>query len=439
VQNLLGQYGMPSLGGCLLSRTEPGFKPFALVALLLLPSCAPQDGATLGGGPGALAVSASVPGLASNYYYVAPTGNDSNPCSAAAPCFTMQRVSRLLAPGDVAHFAAGTYAWGTQQVSVSGTASARITYLSDKKWGAKISGSCPIMQNTGDYVDIIGFDMTGTCATGLMQDGNYGRVIGNRVHDLPGTNGYAGILVDCCKYYLTGNQVIGNVVDNVAPFGGTNEIHGIYVAGPHSVIENNIVTRASAACIHLYHGATNMIISNNVVANCGRYGIAVSADAAITTAANTTVDNNIVVNVASSGGYGYGLYEYPATGANNVYNNNIVYNNPGGNVVLRTGTQSGTITLTAAQFNALFMHYTGDMNGDYHLRSSAVGIDAGTTSCAAGVSVCVPSTDFDGYPRPYGAAYDIGAYECSALCLLSNYIADLSGDYASREWRGGDR
>jgi len=182
-----------------------------------------------------------------------------------------------------------------------------------------------------------------------------------------------------------------------------------------------------------------MIISNNVVANCGRYGIAVSADFAITSAANTTVDNNIVVNVASSGGYGYGLYEYPATGANNVYNNNIVYNNPGGNVVLRTGTQSGTITITAAQFNALFVNYTGDMNGDYHPRSGAVAIDAGTTSCAAGVSLCVPSTDFDGVPRLQGRAYDIGAYECSAACLFSNYIADLSGDYSSPEWRGGDR
>src|SRR5437899_2373099 len=228
---------------------------------------------------------------------------------------------------------------------------------------------------------------------------------------LSGTDGYAGILVDCCYYHLTGNQVLGNVVDNVGPFGGTNEIHGIYVAGPKSVIENNIVTRASAACIHLWHGATNVIISNNVVANCGRYGIAVSADSTITTADSTTVANNIVVNVASSGGYGYGLYEYPATGYNNVFNHNIVYNNPGANVSLRTGTESGTMTLTAAQFASLFVNYTGDMNGDYHLQSGAVAIDAGTTACAAGVTNCVPLTDFDGVARPQGLAYDVGAYE----------------------------
>ena len=78
---------------------------------------------------------------------------------------------------------------------------------------------------------------------------------------------------------------------------------------------------------------------------------------------------------------------------------------------LISGTQSGTMTLTAAQFNALFVNYTGDMTGDYHLRSGAVPIDAGTTACAAGVTTCVPGTDFDGVLRPQGAASDIGAYE----------------------------
>jgi len=40
-----------------------------------------------------------------------------------------------------------------------------------------------------------------------------------------------------------------------------------------------------------------------------------------------------------------------------------------------------------------------------------VAIDAGTTLCAAGVSLCVPGLDFAGLARPRGTAYDIGAYE----------------------------
>jgi len=57
------------------------------------------------------------------------------------------------------------------------------------------------------------------------------------------------------------------------------------------------------------------------------------------------------------------------------------------------------------------VHYTGDMTGDYHLQKDAVAIDAGTTLCAAGVSLCVPGLDFAGLARPRGTAYDIGAYE----------------------------
>jgi len=118
------------------------------------------------------------------------------------------------------------------------------------------------------------------------------------------------------------------------------------------------------------------------------------------------VDNNIAVN------NGRGIYEYPTAGPHNVYNNNIVYNNSTANLDLCCGgTQSGTLTLTAAQFSALFVNYTGDMNGDYHLRSGAVAIDAGSTRCAAGVTSCVPLLDLVGVARPVGTAVDIGAYE----------------------------
>ena len=357
------------------------------------------------------------------HFYVSPTGSDVNPCTSPDPCHTMQRVAGLLGPGDVAHFAPGTYNWETPQIiSASGTANARVTYVSDTRWGAKlivsgtVNGVCGIMKNTGDYVAIVGFDMTyggPPCASGLLQDGNYGRIIGNRVHDLTGPDGtgVGAIIVDCCKYTLTGNQVIGNVVHNIGPFSGdtslSNNIHGIYLAGPGNSAVNNIVTRAAAACINTWHGAERMVISNNTVANCGRFGIQISADASVTVNDFTTVSNNIVVNNGR-----FGIHEWLPTGPNNVYYNNIVYNNPEGNVVIRGGgAESGTITLRSNEFAALFVNYTGDMNGDYHLRPGVRGIDEGTTSCAPEVSNCVPLTDFDGLIRLQGTTWDIGAYE----------------------------
>jgi len=343
-------------------------------------------------------------------YYVAPGGSDANPCTAAAPCYTLQRVSQLMSPGDNAHVAAGNYTWSysANRVTKSGTATALLTYISDTKWAAKIYGSdCSPITNDGDYVQIINFDVTGSCNQGITTNGSYSKIIGNRVHDMPGTALTGAIVGSCCDYTKVGIQIIGNVVDNIGPWGQVNQTHGIYMASANGVIENNIVTRAASACIQTYHGATHLIIANNVVAKCGRYGIQISADPAVTANDYTTVDNNIVVNVN-----GYGIWESTSgsIGTHNVYNNNILYNNAT-NLSLVNGTQSGTLTLTSAQFSALFVNYTGDMTGDYHLRSGAVAIDAGTTLCAASVTLCVPALDFTGILRPRGTAYDIGAYE----------------------------
>src|SRR5207249_3583581 len=168
-------------------------------------------------------------------YYVAPTGSDGNPCTATAPCSTLQRVSQLMSPGDNAHVAAGNYTWtySGNRVTKSGTATALLTYISDTKWGAKIYGAdCSPITNDGDYVQIINFDVTGSCVQGITTNGNYTKIIGNRVHDMTGTQLTAAIVVDCCSYTKTGNQVIGNVVDNIGPWGQVNQTHGIYLAGP---------------------------------------------------------------------------------------------------------------------------------------------------------------------------------------------------------------
>src|SRR2546425_529693 len=159
---------------------------------------------------------------------------------------------RVVTWSSNAHVAAGNYTWSysANRVTKSGTATALLTYISDTKWGAKIYGSdCSPITNDGDYVQIINFDVTGSCNQGITTNGNYSKIIGNRVHDMPGTALTGAIVGACCDYTITGIQIIGNVVDNIGPWGQVNQTHGIYVAGPYAVVENNIVTRAASACI----------------------------------------------------------------------------------------------------------------------------------------------------------------------------------------------
>ena|SRR6059036_1970330 len=69
----------------------------------------------------------------------------------------------------------------------------------------------------------INFDVTGSCVQGITTNGNYTKVIGNRAHDMPDSQLTAAIVVDCCSYTKSGNQVIGNVVDNIGPRGQVNQ------------------------------------------------------------------------------------------------------------------------------------------------------------------------------------------------------------------------
>ena len=118
--------------------------------------------------------------MAQNQYYVnASSGNDSNDGSQARPWRTIQHADAALTVGTsgtcnagtgwlsvtnagaCVHVATGTYA-GPITTNKSGTASARIVFISDTKWGAKITTINWAIN--GSYTDVVGFD--GTSASG---------------------------------------------------------------------------------------------------------------------------------------------------------------------------------------------------------------------------------------------------------------------------------
>ena len=126
-----------------------------------------------------------------NIYYVATTGNDANPGTITQPWRTITYASTKIGPGAIVHVAPGNYVEVASSdytskgiwTKASGTASARIKYISDTKWGAKITpiGVWTVWNNEGSYVDIQGFEVIGDASTkiGINNAGSFVKIVGN--------------------------------------------------------------------------------------------------------------------------------------------------------------------------------------------------------------------------------------------------------------------
>jgi hypothetical protein len=344
--------------------------------------------------------------IAATNIYVSTTGSDSNPGTQAAPVKTIKRADALASAGSTIHVAAGTYnvSAPTQDsygmtTSKSGTASARIRFVSDVKWGAKIVVSGPGITwfSKGSYVDIDGFQITGTGRHGILASGANLSMTNNYIHDLTvsgGCNGSGGAAID--TYGPVGNvRIDRNIVRNIgySYIGKCNTIQGIYIANANNIVTNNIVSGVAMAGIQQWHGATASTIVNNTSFH-NKIGILLGQGDAGTTTGSA---NNYVANNIAYDNVGYGIIEAGLMGGNNRYANNLV---------ARSGVAwkvKGTVTGSISS-DPLFVNYQANGSGDYHVHSGSPAIDRGTSTKA-------PTIDFAGVARPRGAAVDIGAYE----------------------------
>ena len=352
---------------------------------------------------------ATTPATSINYY-VATTGSDSAAGTKAAPFKTIAKAAtKATQAGTTVWVAPGTYAGGFK-TTASGTASARIYYVSTTKWGAKIvppssSANDVAWDNRGDYVSIVGFDVDGSQAGagtawlhGIYTGGSYGMIQENHVHHIANAavcTSAGGSAIGVDSYYKgVFDDVVANTVNDIGP-SACKYIQGIYVS-TSGTVKNNLVYRVGEAAIHLWHDATNVIITNNTVAK-SHYGIIVGGgDFYFTTAGdnNTIVANNIVYD------NGIGISEQGTTGAANKYTNNLVYNN--GTAISLQGGKTATGTVSA---DPLFVGYSATAaTPDFHLSSSSPAIARGTANNA-------PATDIDGKARNSTVGVDIGAYQ----------------------------
>jgi hypothetical protein len=373
---------------------------------LLLPGCSAREPSLV---PAEVVTDSTLPAREAGDLYVSPHGSDSNPGTESEPFKTIRRAAEAAAPGTTVHVAPGVYPGGFR-TNVSGSAAARILFQSTERWGAKLvpspdSNSSMAWDNRGNYVDIVGFEVDGSehqggtrWSIGLYSAGSFDGLRQNHVHhiatNLPCTSaGGAGIGVDS-YYHGIKSEVISNTVHDIGP-AGCQFVHGIYVSMPASV-KNNIVYRVSAAGIHLWHDAREVIIANNTV-TAASIGIVVGGgDYYYTKGPNdhTHVHNNIVFDNKQ------GILEQGSTGKHNTYRNNLVFQNSGSDWRLLNGVSHAGTVSAAPQFVA----YSRSATPDFRLspKSPAIG---------KGMELYADATDFSGKPRTSNTGYDIGAFQ----------------------------
>ena len=359
-----------------------------------------------------------------NNYYITTTGSDSNPCTQTSPCLTINSVDSRLggslalgSGGTTIHLASGTYTFNPLQTNHSGTATARIRYISDTRWGAKIATNGWVQY--GSYVDIVGFDISGVTGAeyGVIVSASEVHILGNRIHDFPApgctSDGGGGVLMETNGgFTISGNWIFHIGYPNATP--PCYRVHGLYIdQATTGLISNNVIFNNAALGMKLGNDGTvilkNLTVVNNTVYGNDFGGIYLEGGEPTVPMGGNLVANNIVQHNGWNTGGGRGIEEGaadPNVGGyigTNTYTDNLEYDNNAGDLLCTSITSqceglpvvSGTVAASALMVSPV---------SDFHLTSGSPAKDKGASNNA-------PSRDFDGGSRPVNTYYDIGAYE----------------------------
>jgi len=370
---------------------------------------------------------ASAPSSSTANYFVSPSGSDSNPCSQNSPCATPDYVvNNKAAAGDTVQVAAGTYDYGSgaAQFTKSGTAGNYITVTCATRGACRIqnssTGNTTVIEIDSNYFVFDGFEVTNTSAAGnnlgLYLTGSFINITRNKIHhiEVDCSSAGGGGIVTTSGTAVHDLTLDSNLVYDIGwPDGGspkcpssTVQTDGILTETPGAniIITNNIVYHVSGgwgigAGGRSGQNSAPIVISNNLVFSNSNGGIIITNGGDYSTVTNNIVLNNGVVAARC------GIHTIWASDNHILEANNNVYGNAGGDYCSAgTPIQQNNISVDPAS-GTIFANWKADGSGDYHQKAGSPTVNNGSSSKGA------PPNDFDGNPRPQGAAYDIGAYE----------------------------
>lgn len=362
--------------------------------------------------------------------YISPTGSNSNDgLTPSTPWLTVAYANTNIpnSAGDTSRIfmADGTYnATSGHTFSRSGAdINSRIQFIAINKYGAVLTaGSSPrwICTVTGLYLDFIKIACTGP--------NNHGGFYCNRGH-IHWTNCHIyDIATNVVNVEAGGGGIVSSDLQNGSAPPTGYIIEGCWIH--HTGIPGSSGTGGAGTNLW-YHGiydqADGTIIRNNIIYNCGRYGIQMYHDARNTITVNNTLVGSPTGILNGSGGPLY----YPVQGNgfttnNNIicdtianavseqglpnpstieYRNNCLFGNASNSITATTNAPESGNTTTNPQFVGYVVgsfDYTGAPDC-FKLQVSSPCINTGSTSNA-------PTVDFAGNLRTAGVI-DRGAYE----------------------------
>ncbi|RMD65646.1 T9SS C-terminal target domain-containing protein [Candidatus Parcubacteria bacterium] len=389
-----------------------------------------------------------VPSLQGKTYYISPNGSDANSGTISAPWATFRQAFSVAGPGDTVFVRGGEYPSEMVTDNAIAHGGAQGNYLVIKAFpgetpilndfgrfqltkpyirvegltflGAGISAQATGCQVVGNTFSGPGFGIGAMHAFGndLLFEGNTIDVIQNTtldhglyVHEGDGITIRKNRFLRSFGYaiHIFGQnqqstpKPLKNIVIEDNYISGSEQRSGIltaFAAGQafdlsDIIIRNNIITGNGASGISLRQGKNIKVYNNTIYENQQSLtgssigpSIIVPSFSGSEDVSNVTISNNLIVTTS-----GQVHVMVSSSGPNIVVDNNLYW--PQGNGI------EGTSDSRALFADPMLVNPAAL---DFHLDANSPAVDAGLT-------LAMVTEDFDGTPRPQGAAYDIGAFE----------------------------